>query len=76
MSGRTGKPQEPAVVRVLRCTKTGRFYSWRGWTEEISGARIFPNQLSAVSACFENQLENVELLLLSESLEIFRVKIC
>ena len=51
------------VARLLRCRKTKRYFTGRGWSDDPAHAEIFPKQLDAVRACVSHNLENIELVL-------------
>ena len=55
--------EQRAVVRLLRCTHTHRYFTGDGWSEDSSQAKIFTDEIDAVRACVYGGLENVELVL-------------
>ncbi len=69
MRGETLQPS--ALIRVLRCARTHRFFSETGWTEDLLSAAFFADQISAITACLDHGLYDVELVLLNGGAEIF-----
>ncbi len=57
----SGLPQLP-VVRVIRCLRTGRYFTGLDWTADLSQAQTFPDEVQAVRACVRHGLQNVELV--------------
>ncbi|HOC54116.1 MAG TPA: hypothetical protein PKI20_00695 [Verrucomicrobiota bacterium] len=57
--------QEQAICRLLRCTRTHRYFTGSGWSEDPSQAETYPGEIEAVRACVCNGLEEVELVLRS-----------
>ena len=55
--------EQGAVIRLLRCTKTHRFFTGDGWSDDSSQAKIFTDEIEAVRACVYGGLEDVELVL-------------
>ncbi len=53
------------VDRLLKCRKTQRYFSGRGWTPEVAHAKAFPSQFEAVLDCIQHGLSDVELVLRS-----------
>ncbi len=53
----------PPVLRVLRCKKTGRYFTGRGWTDDLQQAQGFSNDIQAVETCVQSGLKDVELVL-------------
>lgn len=53
----------PPVLRMLRCKKTGRYFTGRGWTDDLKQAQEFPNDIQAVETCVQSGLKDVELVL-------------
>jgi len=51
------------VARLLRCRKTQRYFTGRGWSDDPTQAEMFADQIDAVRACLTHNLENVELVL-------------
>ena len=56
-------PRKPAINRLLRCRKTKRYFKADGWTEDISQASTFPDQMEAVRACITHGLSDIDLVL-------------
>jgi NMD protein affecting ribosome stability and mRNA decay len=71
-SNRTG-----AVLRFVRCQRTGRYFRSGKWTRNCSEANTFGDVLEAVHACARHHLRNVELALRVEGAasDIFRTQI-
>lgn len=63
------------LARLLRCTRSQRYFRGGGWTHDVGQAAVFQDQASAVAACIVNELYEVELVLLAEDREIFRARI-
>jgi hypothetical protein len=55
--------EQGAVVRLLRCTRTHRYFTGDGWSGDSNQAKIFADEIDAVRACVYGGLENVELVL-------------
>jgi hypothetical protein len=55
--------EQGAVVRLLRCTKTHRYFTGEGWSEDPGQAKVFMDEIEAVRACVYGELQNVELVL-------------
>jgi len=72
------KNQDGAVLRFVRCQRTGRYFRSGKWTSNCSEASTFDDVLEAVHACTRHHLRNVELVLRVEGAasDIFRTRIC
>ena len=57
----SGLPQLP-VVRVIRCLRTGRYFTGQDWTSDPSHAQAFPDEAQAIRTCVHHRLVNVELV--------------
>lgn len=55
--------QEAKVVRLIRCKQSYKYFGDAGWTEDATGAKAFEDNLGAVMACVEHDLNDVELVL-------------
>lgn len=53
------------VHRLLRCNRTQRFFQEGGWTENPRRAKVFPDEIAAVRACVQHDLQDIELVLRS-----------
>jgi hypothetical protein len=50
-------------ARLLRCSKTKRYWSMDGWTPDPSRATSFSDEMDAVRACVDHGLMDIELVL-------------
>ena len=55
--------EQGAVVRLLRCTKTHRYFTGDGWSDDPRQAKTFTDEIDAVRASVYGELQNVELVL-------------
>jgi hypothetical protein len=51
------------ISRVLRCRRTGRYFTGEGWTESPVHAQPFPNDEEAMRACASHDLRDIDLVL-------------
>ncbi len=51
------------VIRLLRCTRTNRYFSGGGWTEHLESAKVFNDVMEVARACVQHGLAEVELVL-------------
>ena len=51
------------VARLLRCRKTQRYFTGKGWSEDPTRAEVFAEQFDAVRACVTHKLDNIEMVL-------------
>ncbi len=51
------------ITRVLRNTLDKSYFNGEGWTKDRQKAKFFGDQASAVKACIEKNLRQVELVL-------------
>ncbi len=58
-----GNEATSMATRMVRCTRTHRYWDGRGWTGNSTEAANFHNEMDAVRACVENDLRNIELVL-------------
>lgn len=56
----------PHAMRVLRCSRTKRFFNGRGWSVHPSDAESFPSMDEAILACQSHHLRGVELVCLAQ----------
>ncbi len=70
-------PTERSVgfPRVLRCIKTERYYIEGGWTVDPTQAELFPDELTAIRRCVDQDLHDVELVIRSGDTEIFATQV-
>ncbi len=54
---------ETAIVRLLRCQKTRRYFTGKGWTEDPKQAKQFTDEFQAAGTCIYHDLHDVELVL-------------
>jgi hypothetical protein len=52
-----------AVLRFVRCQRTGRYFRSGKWTRNCNEANTFSDALEALQACARHHLRNVELAL-------------
>ncbi|HYG33375.1 MAG TPA: hypothetical protein VEC99_01245 [Clostridia bacterium] len=55
--------REKTINRMLRCRKTLRYFKDGGWTSDPNEAKTFPDEIEAVRACVQYNLNDVELVL-------------
>ncbi len=53
----------PHAARLLRCRKTHRYFTGRGWSGDPSQAQAFNSLRDAATACVSHNLRDVELVL-------------
>ena len=51
------------ATRLLRCRRTYRYFTGRGWTHDPGQAQTFDDNLEAARACVTHNLHNIELVL-------------
>ncbi len=51
------------AARMVRCTRTQRYWNGSGWTGNCQEATTFGNEMDAVRACVEHNLRDIELVL-------------
>jgi hypothetical protein len=55
--------QRRTIRLLLRCHRTGLYFAGAGWTDDVTAAKTYGDEVDAVRACFRNGLEDVELVL-------------
>ncbi len=55
--------EQRVIVRLLRCSRTRRYFTGRGWSEDVAEAKVYWSDVAAVRTCVEQDLEDVELVL-------------
>jgi hypothetical protein len=55
------------ATRLLRCRKTHRYFSGRGWTQDLNQAQTFVDNLEAARACVTHDLHDLELVLCTQA---------
>jgi hypothetical protein len=72
-----GSNQTDAVLRFVRCQRTGRYFKSGKWTRNCSEASTFGDAIEAVQTCARHHLRKVELALRVEGAasDIFRTQL-
>jgi hypothetical protein len=50
------------AVRVLRCTRTRRYWTQDGWRDQLAEAAKFSDEIDAARGCVIHKLKDVELV--------------
>ncbi len=54
--------QFPHAIRLLRCRKSHRYFTGRGWSADPGQAEVFDDEIDAARACVCHDLKDVELV--------------